>query len=273
MNTITVIGTITKDNIHFRNQTRESFGGSPWFAIEIARELKMPISIVTNVGKDFPLNTIPDDILKSSKVDTTNGETTIIDIFADEKNVPAIIKNFTGKIKNIDSLEGGIVIISTLFQEIRPKSIKKLRGKFDTIILDIQGFTRPSFTKDMRLSDDIKTQPENLQDVCKAVDILKCSENELDALFERQSVQNKLKRLHDWGVENVIMTKGEKGCLLSTNSVVTEFQARIIRNASTVGAGDKFLILVGTFLMADNSLAKSIELAQRKLEKIMEGNL
>jgi sugar/nucleoside kinase (ribokinase family) len=273
MKTLTVIGTITKDIIHFRNEVRESFGGSPWFAVEISKELKTPISIVTNVGKDFPLNKIPDDILSLSKVDTVNEVTTTLDIFSDEKNVPAIAKSFTGRIKNIDSLEGGVVIISTLFQEIRPKSIKKLRDKFDTIILDIQGFTRPSFTKDMCLSDDIKTQPENLEDVCRTVDILKCSENELDVLFEKQSIQNKFKMLHDWGVKNVIMTKGEKGCLLSTNSLVTEFQARTIKNASTVGAGDKFLILVGTFLVADNSLPKSIELAQRELERMMEENL
>lgn len=273
MKEITVIGTITKDNIYFRNERRESFGGSPWFAVEIAKKLKTPISIVTNVGRDFPLDKIPDDILRSSKVNATNKETTTLDIFADKENVPAFIRNFTGKIKNIDSLEGKILIISPLFQEIGPKSIKKLKNKFNTIILDIQGFTRPSFKKNMLLSNDIKILPKNLQDICRTVDILKCSENELIAMSGNQLIQDKIEELHEWGVKSIIITKGEKGCLVSNNSVLSEFKARPVRNANTVGAGDKFLILVATFLMVDSSLQQSIELAQRKLEKMMEENL
>lgn len=270
MNNLTVIGTITRDNIHFRNDIRESFGGSPWFAVEIAKELGIPISIVTNVGKDFPLNKIPENIRKISKVDTTNELTTTIDIFVDQENVPAIIRNFTGKIKNIDSLEGDIVIISTLFQEIRAKSIKKLRGKFNTIILDIQGFTRIPFKNDMRLSDNIKIQPENIQDICKRIDILKCSDNELSAIFGEQSLMEKLEKLHNLGVKHVIITNGEKGCLLSNKGILTEFRAKSIKNANTVGAGDKFLIFVSAFLTSNNSLANAVELAQRRLEKIME---
>lgn len=273
MNTITVIGTITKDKIHSRIGTREAFGGTPWFAVEIVKKLGAPISIVTNVGKDFPLNKIPDDMLKHSKIDTTNEITTTLDIFADEDNVPAIIRNFTEDIKNIDSLEGKIVIISPLFQEIRPTSIKKLRDKFNTIILDIQGFTRPPFKNGMLLSDNIKVQPENLQDICRKVDILKCSDNELNAMFGEESMQDKLNKLHNFGVKSVIVTREEKGCMASTTLGFTEFKAKPVRTANTVGAGDKFLILISTFLLINNSLEKSIALAQRELGKMMEEDL
>lgn len=269
----TVIGTITKDNIHSRNKKKELFGGAPWFAVEIAEELEIPVRIVTNVGKDFPLDKIPDNILRLSKISIVGEQTTSLDIFASEKNVPAIVRSFTGEIKDIESLTGHLAIISPLFQETNPSSIMKLREQFDTIILDIQGFTRPPFTENMRLSDGIKTHPENLPELLKAIDILKCSDNELEAMFRGQPTQSKLKNLHNLGIKSIIVTKGKEGCILSKNSVTTEFRAKSVPNANIVGAGDKFIILVGIFLLYNNSLEKSIELAQRKLEKMMEKTL
>lgn len=271
---MTVIGTITRDRIHFHdNTTIETFGGSPWFAVEIVNKLSAPINIVTNVGKDFPLNIIPDDMQKSSKIDTSDETTTTLDIFPDEENVPAIVRNFTGDIKNIDFLKGKIVIVSSLFQEVSLKLIQKLRDKFQTIILDIQGFTRPPFENNINLSDNKKTEPKNLQEICKSIDILKCNDNELDAILREESFQEKIDKLHRFGLKSIIITKGKDGCLVSTNFVLTEFKAKTVRTANTVGAGDKFLILVSAFLLKNNTLEKSIELAQRKLEEIMEENI
>lgn len=274
MNNLVIIGTITRDRIHTGNKTWELFGGAPWFAVEIAKKLKVSLSIVSKVGRDFPIDQIPEKILKESKINMVDQKTTKLDIFADQDKIPAIIKGFTGKLKGFNSANGKIVIISPLFQEISIKSIKQLRKNFNKIILDLQGFTRPAFKQNMLLSDDIKMQPTNLHTICQFTDILKCSDNEFNVLFEKDTVKEKLRKLHQWGIKNVIVTTGARGCWLSSkNSSITEFKTKPIRVLNTIGAGDKFLILVGIFLLKSNSLEKSIILAQRMLERIMKDSL
>jgi hypothetical protein len=270
MNDLTIIGTITVDRLHFRHQVRESLGGIPWFATELSPNERLKMRIVTNVGKDFPFKKVPKHILKASKINIVCGNTTTLDIFPDRKGVPAIVKNFTGETKNINSLRGKVIIISPLFQEISVKSIKKLRAKFTIMIVDIQGFTRQSFKQNMKLSDDIKTEPRVLPQLCKIADIIKFSENEFDAIMPKLSLEEKLLTLHNLGLKNVIVTQSDKGCIISMNDSQPKIlSVKPIRISDTVGAGDKFLILLGTFLAKNDSLEKSVVKAQRKLQTLM----
>lgn len=274
MNDLTIIGTITLDRLHFRDHTRESFGGAPGFAIELSQSSKLQIGIATNVGKDFPTKRIPSNIFKASGINIVKGDTTTLDIFPDQEGVQARVKNFTGEIKNIDSLIGKVVLISPLFQEVSIKSIEKLRKKFTTIIIDIQGFTRPPFRQNMKLSDSIKTEPKALSQLCKIADVIKFSENELDAILPELSLEEKLKTLHTWGLKNIVVTQSRRGCLISeSNSKVKTIPTRTINTSDTIGAGDKFLILLGTFIAKNNSFKDSVIEAQRKLQVLMEGQV
>ena len=274
MNELTIIGTITVDRLHFRHQIRESLGGIPWFATELNPNERLKMRIVTNVGKDFPFKKVPKHILKASKINVVCGNTTTLDIFPDRKGVPAIVKDFTGEIKNINSLRGKVIIISPLFQEISVKSIKKLRAKFTTMIIDIQGFTRQSFKQNMKLSDDIKAEPKELPQLCKLADVMKFSENEFEVVFPGLPLSKRLETLHSWGLKNIVITKSDKGCLISTtNSQPKTLSVKSVAISDTIGAGDKFLILLGTFLVKNNNFEDSVMKAQRKLQMIMKAQV
>lgn len=271
MNDLTIVGTITIDRLHFRDHTRESFGGAPWFATELSDLSGIKVGIVTNVGKDFPIEKISKPILKASKIDATHKKTTTLDIFPDQKGVPAIVKDLTGRIRSLDSLEGKVVVVSPLFQEVSTKLIKKLKKKFTTIVIDIQGFTRPPFKQNIKLSDKMKKEPKELSQLCKVADIIKFNENELNAVLPGLSLRKKLTALHSWGVNNIVITQADKACLISrSNEQLKTVPVKPVETSDTVGAGDKFLILLGTFLAKNNSLENSVINAQRSLQTIME---
>lgn len=222
MNDLTIIGTITLDRLHFRDHTRESFGGAPWFAIKLSLKSELQIGIVTNVGKDFSTKRIPNNLFKTSEINVVKGNTTILDIFPDQEGVPTKVKDFTREIKNTNLLGGKVVIISPLFQEISIKSIKKLRRKFTIIIIDIQGFTRPPFKPNMKLSDDIKTEPKALSQLCKIADVIKFSDNELSAVLPRLPLEEKLSVLHALGVKNIVVTQSHRGLSYFRKKFYTE---------------------------------------------------
>lgn len=274
MNDVTVVGTITVDRLHFRDHTREAFGGAPWFATEISDTNDLKVGIVTNVGRDFLLERIPQPILEASKINSSHRNMTTLDIFPEEEGIPAIVKNFTGEIRNIGSLRGRVVIITPLFQEVSIELIKKLRKRFTIIIADIQGFTRPLFEPNIRLSDEIKTEPKGLRQLCEIVDVLKFSENEFDIVLPGLPLEDKLTRLHSWGIKNIVITRADKGCLVSrSGSQLKAIATKPIETSDTVGAGDRFLILLGAFLARNNSLEDSVMQAQQRLQNIMGAHI
>lgn len=274
MNDLTVIGTITVDRLHFGKKIIESLGGAPWFAVELSKSNNIKLGIVTNVGTNFPNSKFPKRILLSSRINKVGEETTTLDIFPDKKGVPASIKVFTGPILKASSLKGKVVIISPLLQEASIEFIKKLKSKFGTIIIDVQGFTRPAFKPDMNLSDDIKKEPKNLRQLCQIADVVKFSENEFEVVLPDMMFLKKLERLHSWGLKNIVVTMSGKGCLISSiNSKPKTLPVKRIKATNIVGAGDKFLILLGEFLAKNNSLEESVIKAQSKLSTIMEAQL
>ncbi len=268
---LTIIGTITKDKLYFKDSTVNIFGGAPWFASELSKKFQIPLQIATTIGEDFSLKDLSSHVLPSSVINKVKGRNTSIEIYMTKKELPAIVTNFSGKIKNTDKLNAGsVLIVSTLFNEVDLPSLKKLRKKFNTIILDIQGYTRPTYHKGILLSDKIKKQPENLTDICQAIDIMKLNESEFKVLFPNRSLKQKMINLHNLGIQSIILTKGKKGCALSTGKQIIQFKSNKSGVKNFLGAGDKFLILIGKFLLEGNLITKSLPKAQRELEKLID---
>ncbi len=268
---LTIIGTITKDKLYFKDSVVDILGGAPWFASELSKKFQIPLQLATNIGEDFSSKELSHYVLPSSVVNKIKGKNTSIEIYMTKKELPAIVTNFSGKIKNTDRLEAGsVLIVSTLFDEVDLPSLKKLRNKFNTIILDIQGYTRPTYFKGIHLSDKIKKQPENLKNICKMIDIMKLNESEFKVLFPNRSVKQKMNNLHKLGIKSIILTKGKKGYVLSTDKQIISFKSNKSGVKNFLGAGDKFLILVGKFLLEGNLIAQSLPKAQLELEKLID---
>lgn len=268
---LVVVGTITIDRIHTQEKDIELVGGSPWFASQLALNLEQELSLITNVGFNFDLSVLRQDLRQNSDIRIKNSETTLLEIFPEKPGVPAVVKSFTGDIEPQHLPSRSVVVISTLFQEVTTNVLSSLKQAQNTILLDIQGFTRPEFANNINLSDSIKRQPENLELLCAWADVLKISENELESLFPDLTIEQKLEKLHQLGLKSAIVTLGSKGAILSqAGEAMQHFQVEKVEGANIIGAGDKFLILVGSYLSKNYNLAEAITLAQAEITKLLQ---
>lgn len=97
----------------------------------------------------------------------------------------------------------------------------------------------------------------------QAVDLLVPNENELDTLVpdaDALSLEDKARRLIDQGAGAVIVTLGERGCLLVERGRARAFPAADFTPADNTGAGDAFISALASYLMYGHTLDEAIEI-------------
>jgi ribokinase len=92
--------------------------------------------------------------------------------------------------------------------------------------------------------------------------IISPNETELDILCEGNgSLEEKAEVLHNKGVKNVIVTLGEKGCMMVNNGGVKYFPAPPFSPVDTTAAGDAFVAGITVGLCEKMELGKAIKFA------------
>lgn len=268
MKDLVIIGTITRDLIEENKGVTVGFGGSPFFALELRKSIISPFYIVANVGKDFPEKLTDEGVFLRNKLANQHSKTTTIHIWPGSEGTPAVVENFTGRI-NVPTINYSTVVISTLFQEVSRTSIKSLKLNNNLLLLDIQGFMREKFKKNIELIDAKKRTPQKFGELCKLVDVLKLNEGEFDNLFQGMTEKEKLSKIHSYGVKHIIITMGEMGCKYSDGKDIKKFIANKKESKNFVGAGDKFLILLGDCLNMGSDVEQAIIKTQAKLLKVL----
>ncbi len=79
-----------------------------------------------------------------------------------------------------------------------------------------------------------------LKDLMRDVDILVPNETEAAILTGTDNESVAITRLHEAGARSVILTRGEKGCLLSTDGKLENISAYRVEAVDATGAGDVF---------------------------------
>ncbi|MCX7730368.1 MAG: ribokinase [Candidatus Caldatribacterium sp.] len=80
-------------------------------------------------------------------------------------------------------------------------------------------------------------------------------------ISEDRDLKKAIEVLWNLGIENVLVTLGERGALLGKEGTLTLFPAYEARTVDTTGAGDAFLGALAYFLAGGKELAEAIDLA------------
>jgi sugar/nucleoside kinase (ribokinase family) len=224
-------------------------GGSVTYVSLAARRLDAHVSIVSKIGKDFPeaykwwLKQEGIDLSNVSKDEnneTTRFELRYADGFSDRR------LRCTSRVSPI-SLEDVLipkvfaVHVGPIAGEITYEAVENLRGHCDFMSLDPQGFIR-------RFDDEGNVSLGPLMDkrVLEHVDIFKSSVEEIRAITGLDELSHAAKAIHDYGVDIVIVTLGEKGAVVSVEGAMHSVSAfEPVKLVDPTGAGDAF---IGGFL-------------------------
>jgi sugar/nucleoside kinase (ribokinase family) len=245
MTNYTVIGHIAVDRIITATQERVQIGGPPTYASLAAGVMGGEIKAITKVGSDIggdhisQLERIGLDVREAIVKDATTTR------FVLDYRVPDRRLNVEGVCVDIlpcDVIETTeAVVLSPIVGEIPQKTYTAIDA--EVLALDPQGFVR-----DVQPDGAINLRAWHNEDLLRRVDVFKSSERELRLITRETDCLKGLKKLIGLGVEVAIVTKGEGGSTLMTDSGafdIPSVEDLVVRDPT--GAGDAFM---GCFFQA-----------------------
>ena len=238
MQTLTLIGHVAIDRVITSQGEKLQLGGSPTYFCLVSELLGYQPKVITKVGRDFPEKYIRQ--LRETGVDvggfiSADLKTTrfILDYRRSERQLS--VESVCDKIQvPSDFTDDDAVIIAPIIGEIS-SNIKERIGD------SINAFDPQGFLRKVHENGAITLTNWLDRDLIQKIHVLKSSENELGFLTSRNLV-NGLKYLRKVGVEVPIVTSGEKGAHILTDSGLFNIppysQTTFI---DSTGAGDCFL--------------------------------
>ena len=88
---------------------------------------------------------------------------------------------------------------------------------------------------------DENTAKKGMRSILSYVDIIKLSDEETELLTDEKDIKKAAQKLLDIGVKCVIVTKGEKGAYILSESAEADISSKMVNAADTTGAGDSFM--------------------------------
>ena len=140
-----------------------------------------------------------------------------------------------------ESLSAEAIHVSPIAGEVSCEVMERLKRHSRLLSLDPQGFIR-------RFDEDGKVYLEKFsnQKILSKVDIFKASQGELEAATGELDILRAVRRIHGFGVNVVIVTRGKQSTILSLAGKVYRIptaKSKVV--VDTTGAGDVF---IGAFL-------------------------
>lgn len=227
---------------------RSTLGGPPTYASMAARKLGAEVSVVSKVGGDFPSEYI--DWLIENGVDLSglkrigDASSTSFTLKYEGGTRKLQLKSRAPPIEPEDipeSLESKAVHAAPIANELPSETVSKLRGLTGLLAIDPQGLVRKFDSE-----GNVNFQRMGNCLILKNVDILKSAMNELRFVVDTADLSLAFKKIHEYGVETVIVTKGVKGSVLSHKGKICVVPACRPKDfVDATGAGDVF---IGAFL-------------------------
>ena len=232
-----------------KSQPQPTLGGPPTFVSLAAKKMGVNVSVISNVGDDFPneycewlINEGIDLSMLRRFRDASTTRYMLIYSGKDERQLILKAKAPPIELEEIpESLSSEVIHISPIAGEVSYKVVERLRRHSSLLSLDPQGFLR-RFDEDGRVHLGKIENPK----ILSKIDILKASEREIETATGESELTRAIRHMHERGVSTVIVTRGGEGTLLSLNGKVYKIPAvksKVV--VDTTGAGDVF---IGAFL-------------------------
>ncbi|MEM2319422.1 MAG: PfkB family carbohydrate kinase, partial [Candidatus Bathyarchaeia archaeon] len=139
------------------------------------------------------------------------------------------------------SLRAKVVHLGPIVNEIQYEVAESLKKCAEVLSLDPQGLIR-IFDE----NGNVTIGPLSDKRILELVNIYKSSLDEIEAVTGQRDLKSAVNRVHDYGVENVIVTLGAKGAILSVEGTMYNVPAYPpSKVVDPTGAGDAF---IGGFL-------------------------
>lgn len=239
---ICCIGHITRDKIITPQQIVLMSGGTSFYVAHAIQHLPKEVSfqLVTKVGEqDMPVvqniqkkginvKVYPSKhtvFFENKYYRSLNNRTQRVLAKADAFTIDEM-KLIKAKIYHIGSL---------LNDDFSPEIIKYLSTK-GSISIDAQGFLREVKGEDVHAIDW-----KDKQEILSCTDIIKINEHEMKVITGYSSPYDAARKLHAWGVKEVIVTLGSEGSIIYANNRFYDIPAYAPREVvDATGCGDTY---------------------------------
>jgi len=231
--------------------SEDTLGGPPTFSSLAARKMGANVSVISKVGSDFPpkyINWLAANKIDLSGLKKVEGTSTTRFILRYEKSTGKrrlLLKSRAPPIGPSDipeSSESKVIHVAPIANELSSETISRLRGLTSLLAFDPQGLVRKF---DGQGNVSLKRMEDHR--ILKNIDIFKSSVDELNCFVNTDDLHEAFKRIHEYGVETVIVTRGTRGSMLSHRGkiwVIPACKPKVFVDAT--GAGDAF---IGAFLV------------------------
>jgi sugar/nucleoside kinase (ribokinase family) len=223
---------------------KTTLGGPPTYVSVAAAKLGAKVSVISKVGEDFSNNYVK--WLKNNKIDLSG-----LKKVKDASTTQFVIKYQKGWKRKLqlkacaptisandlpDFLQARAVHVAPIANELSEEVVTKMRKATRILSLDPQGFVR-SFDR----KGNVSLKSWKGQFVLEQVNVYKSSLNEIEAVTETPNLQLATRRIGDYGVKIVIVTRGAHGSTLFFDNTFYTIPAYASKNVlDPTGAGDAF---------------------------------
>jgi len=248
---LVTVGHFSIDLIKTREEPHPqlTLGGPPVFVSLAAKKMGVKVSVISNVGDDFPSEycewLINEGIDLSMLRRVRNASTTKYELIYSGKDERQLILKARAppiELEEIpESLSSEVIHISPIAGEVSYEVMERLRRHSGLLSLDPQGFLR-------RFDEDGRVHLEGFEDprILSEIDILKASKKEIEVATGESELTRAIRHMHEGGVNVVIVTRGRQSTILSLDGRIYRIptvKPKVV--VDTTGAGDVF---IGAFL-------------------------
>ncbi len=247
---IVTVGHFSIDYIDLNNGLlHKSLGGPPTYVSLAALALDSRVSVISKVGNDFPeeyarwLRELGIDLSLVKRVSNSRTTSYLLKYVSGGRKLRLLNRGPPIEADDIpENLKTEIIHVAPITGEITENAIIKARDLCEIFSLDPQGLVR-QFNKE----GWTKLVPPKNKKIFSLFDVLKSSELEACVITGVSHPERIVRKLHEFGINLVIITMGEKGLLLSQKNRELYWIPSCIseRVKDTTGAGDTF---IGAFL-------------------------
>ncbi len=238
----------TIDLPHIKS-VRTKLGGPPTYVSIAAAKLGAKVSVISKVGNDFPKEY--QERLQGSQVDLSGLKH--VEQAVTTRFVLKYLRDYKRKLRlkaqappilaediNI-SIKPRAIHVAPIARELSEDSVMKLRKATRILSLDPQGFIR-----DFGVRGYVRLKPWIAGSVLEQIDVYKSSLDEIRMVVGIVNAKKGARRIQDYGVKIVIITRGLQGSTLLIDGALFDVPACKSRAiVDPTGAGDTY---IGAFL-------------------------
>jgi sugar/nucleoside kinase (ribokinase family) len=243
---LVTVGHFAIDYIHSPRivSPKPTLGGPPTYVSVAAAKLGAKVSVISKVGEDFSNNYVK--WLENNKIDLTGlkrvkGAATTQFVIEYQKGGKRKLQ-LRARAPPISSkdlpdfLQAKAVHVAPIANELSEEVVTKLRKATRILSLDPQGFVRGFDRK-----GNVNLKSWKGQSLLEQVDVYKSSLNEIQAVTRTNNLRLATRRISDFGVKTVVVTRGMLGSTILFDKTLYSIPAYSSQHVlDPTGAGDAF---------------------------------